>query len=63
MMSNSWLELNITILDKEAEVLLGYFDEYTLGNYIEKNSVSLYFEHRDKSKIESDAGVFQSCEV
>ena len=53
MMSNSWLELNIAILDKEAEVLLGYFDEYTLGNHIEKNSVSLYFERRDKSKIES----------
>ena len=53
MMSNSWLELNIAISDKEAQVLLGYFDQYTLGNHIKKNSVSLYFERRDKSKIES----------
>tara|TARA_B100000131_G_scaffold313848_1_gene349804 strand:+ start:2796 stop:3626 length:831 start_codon:yes stop_codon:yes gene_type:complete len=49
--SNSWLELNMIVSINDREIISGYFNQYTLGNHIEENSIKMYFESKDKDKV------------
>ena len=49
---NSWLELNIIIPHKKAEIISAYFNNYTLGNHIEDDNIKMYFDYKDKEEVE-----------
>ena len=49
--SNSWLELSMIVSINDREIISGYFNQYTLGNHIEGNSIKIYFESKNKDKV------------
>ena len=49
---NKWLELNMIVSIEEKEIISGYFNDYTLGNHIEGNCIRMYFDFKDRKKVD-----------